>query len=90
MHARGAFYTPAGTSAHDASLLQHALQTSVASATRVVLLFAIIVVSIGLVVSFLIPRKDVVPEPEAVQGANRFEAVEPLDVDPALVEGHAV
>jgi EmrB/QacA subfamily drug resistance transporter len=91
VHARGAFYTPSGsTSAHDASLLEHALQTSVASATRVVLLFAIIVVSIGLVVSFLIPRKDVVPEPEAVQGANRFEAVEPLDVDPALVEGHAV
>jgi len=91
VHARGAFYTPsASTSAHDASVLQHALQASVASGTRVVLVFAIIVVSIGLCVSFLIPRKDVVPEPAAVEAANRFEAVEPLDVDPALVEGRAV
>ena len=44
-------------------------------------MFAVVVVAIGALLSFLIPR---VPAP-AARGANEFEPVEPLDVDPALV-----
>jgi hypothetical protein len=81
VHAFGAGYVPpASTSPHDAGILQHLLELSVASATRIALLFAIGVVAIGTLLSFLIPR---------VSGAeletDALEPVAPIDVDPALV-----
>jgi MFS family permease len=81
VHAQGAFYQPpASTSPHDTSILQHALRLSVANGTRVALVFAMIVVLAGALVSFLIPR---VATPE--HSVNDLEPLEPLDVDPALV-----
>jgi hypothetical protein len=52
---------------------------SVANGTRVALVFAMVVVLAGALVSFLIPR---VAAPE--RGVNDLEPLEPLDVDPAL------
>ena len=84
VHAQGAFYKPpASTSRHDTAILQHALRTSVAGGTRVALVFAALVVAVGALLSFLIPR--VVTPP--VQTADPLEPLEPLDVDPGLVDG---
>ena len=81
VHAQGAFYKPpASTSPHDTTILQHALRTSVADGARVALLFAVVVVAAGALLSFLIPR---VAAPPA-RAADRLEPLEPLDVDPAL------
>ncbi|MDQ1382987.1 MAG: hypothetical protein QOG65_366 [Actinomycetota bacterium] len=80
VHAQGAFYKPpASTSAHDTTILQHALRTSVVNGTRVALVFAMCVVLAGALLSFLIPR---VAAPES--RVNDLEPLEPLDVDPAL------
>jgi len=82
VHAQGAFYVPpSGTSPHDTAILQHALRTSVVGGTRVALVFAIVVVLIGAFLSFLIPR--IAPPARPV---DRLEPLEPLDVDPALVD----
>jgi EmrB/QacA subfamily drug resistance transporter len=82
VHANGAYYRPpAGTGAHDSSLVGHALRASVASGTRIALLFAATIVVIGACLSFLIPR---IPAPTR-QAADNFEPLEPLDVDPSLV-----
>jgi hypothetical protein len=82
VHANGAYYRPsASTGAHDTSILQHALRASVASGTRIALLFAASIVVIGACLSFLIPR---IPAP-ARRGADNLEPLEPLDVDPSLV-----
>jgi hypothetical protein len=81
VHALGAFYKPPlSTSPHDTAILQHALRTSVASGARVALTFAIVVVAIGALLSFLIPRVSVSP----TRAADPLEPLEPLDVDPAL------
>ncbi len=83
VHAQGAFYQPpASTSAHDTTILQHTLRTSVAGGTRVALVFAASIVLIGALVSFLIPH---VAAPRA-RAVDDLEAVEPLDVDPALLD----
>jgi len=49
--------------------------------------FAAVVVMIGAMVSFLIPRDEPAPVDPAFAAVERFEAFEPLDADPALVEG---
>jgi hypothetical protein len=86
VHAAGASYVPpAGTSAHDAGLLQHALQLSVASGTRIALGFAIVVVASGLLLSFLIPRFPAERTEPAIT-VDPLEPLEPLDVDPGLRE----
>jgi EmrB/QacA subfamily drug resistance transporter len=83
VHAQGAFYQPpASTSPHDTSILQHALRTSVAGGTRIALVFAAIVVLLGALVSFLIPRV-AAPRPRLV---DELESLEPLDVDPSLLD----
>ena len=82
VHANGAYFRPSGsTSAHDTSIVEDALRASVASATRITLLFAASIVVIGACLSFLIPR---IPAP-ARHGADNLEPLEPLDVDPSLV-----
>jgi EmrB/QacA subfamily drug resistance transporter len=82
VHANGAYYRPpASTSAHDTSIVQHALRSSVASGTRIALLFAASIVTIGAFLSFLIPR---IPAPKE-HAVDNLEPLEPLDVDPSLV-----
>jgi hypothetical protein len=82
VHANGAYYRPsAATGTHDTSIVQHALRASVASGTRIALLFAATIVVIGACLSFLIPR---IPAP-ARRSADNLEPLEPLDVDPSLV-----
>jgi hypothetical protein len=83
VHALGTSYRPApSTSAHDASLLEHLVQVSVASATRYAMVFAIVVVGIGSLLSFLIPN---VPTFGTEPEAQILEPVEPMDVDPAAL-----
>ncbi len=87
VHAQGAFYVPpASTSSHDTSIVQHALRTSVAGGTRAAILFAAVVVLFGALLSFLIPR---VAAP-AARAANELEPLEPLDVDPSLLDPNPV
>jgi EmrB/QacA subfamily drug resistance transporter len=82
VHANGAYYRPsAATGTHDTSIVQHALRASVASGTRIALLFAASIVVVGACLSFLIPR---IPAPTR-QAADNFEPLEPIDVDPSLV-----
>jgi len=88
VHIAGASYTPPpGTNAHDASLLQHLLEVSVTNATRIALVFAIVVVSAGLLLSFVIPK---IGAPTETAEVNVLEPVEPLDVDPGLLERGAL
>jgi EmrB/QacA subfamily drug resistance transporter len=88
VHIAGSSYTPPpGTNAHDASQLQHLLEVSVTNATRIALVFAIVVVSAGLLLSFLIPK---IGAPSETSEVNVLEPVEPLDVDPGLLERGAL
>jgi EmrB/QacA subfamily drug resistance transporter len=57
IHSLGANYVPpASTSAKDASIIEHALQHGITTGTRIAMLFAFAVVSIGAIVSFLVPN----------------------------------
>jgi hypothetical protein len=81
VHSFGSGYVPpASTAPHDAGVLQHLLQLSVTSATRIALVFAIVVVALGTLLSFLIPRVSTTD-----LEIDALEPVEPIDVDPALV-----
>jgi EmrB/QacA subfamily drug resistance transporter len=83
LHQYGTSYqAPASHGTRDEALLDHLLRTSVASATRFALVFAIVVVSLGALCSFLIPQ---VPA-SAMGEVEKLEPVEPLDVDPAFLE----
>jgi hypothetical protein len=87
VHAVGSSYAPpAGTGAHDAGIISHLLQLSVTTGTKTALTFSIIMVAIGLGLSFLIPP---VPAEVGERAADRLEPVEPIDVDPRLREAHA-
>jgi hypothetical protein len=82
VHTFGTSYAPAvGTTPHDSAVLQHLFETSIASATRYAMVFAIVVVGIGTLLSFLIPH---IPAP-VEREVDILEPVEPLDVDPSLV-----
>jgi hypothetical protein len=57
IHRSGVNFAPLrGTSRHDASILEHALGGAIASAARPPLIFATTVVTLGFLISFLIPR----------------------------------
>ena len=81
------FAPPPGASARDIATLRGVLESAVASGARFALVFATVVVMIGAAVSFLIPRTEPPPMDPAFQSVERFEAFEPLDADPALVDG---
>ncbi len=81
------FAPPPGTSTHDLATLRNVLESAVASGARFALVFATVVVMIGAIVSFLIPRSEPPPVDPAFAAVERFEAFEPLDADPALVDG---
>ena len=88
VHALGANYRPpASTSAREAGLLTAALEHGVATGTRFALSFAIVVVALGALLSFLIPRAPAQPGELSYRPVDVFEPLEPLDPDPALVGG---
>jgi hypothetical protein len=88
IHALGTnFAPPPGASSRDLTTLRGVLESAVGSGARFALVFAAVVVMIGAMVSFLIPRDEPPPVDPALTRVERFEAFEPLDVDPALVEG---
>jgi hypothetical protein len=61
----------------------------VTSGTRTALLFAIGVVALGALLSFLIPRR-AAGTSNIAGTADLFEPLEPLDVDPALHANEAL
>jgi EmrB/QacA subfamily drug resistance transporter len=73
LHHAGVNFAPMpGTSPHDASILDHTLGAAIASASRPPLLFATGVVTLGLLISFLIPSVGPHrPEPEGEAEAAR-------------------
>ncbi len=88
IHALGTnFAPPPGTSAHDIATLRGALANAVASGTRFALVFATLVVALGALISLLIPRTEPPPPEPAFRAVENFEAFEPVDADPALVDG---
>jgi EmrB/QacA subfamily drug resistance transporter len=89
VHAMGTnFSPPPGTSRLDAGTLHGILENAVGHGSRFALIFATVVVLVGAGVSFLIPP-DEPPAPNAsFQHVESFEAFEPIDADPALVDGY--
>jgi EmrB/QacA subfamily drug resistance transporter len=76
---------PSAGGARVHATVQHALESGIASGTRFALTFAFVVVAIGALVSFLIPRTPAPAEEHPLGTTAAFEPLEPLDVDPALV-----
>jgi MFS family permease len=89
IHALGANYQPpAGASASTAGVVERAVEHGVISGTRLGLSFAFVVVLFGALLSFLIPNTGSVPEVERVlRPVEGFEPLEPLDTDPAFLDG---
>jgi predicted MFS family arabinose efflux permease len=86
VHALGPNYTPPrGTSAAAQRTVEHTLQSGILFGTRAALTFAMIVVALGAIVSFLIPRRPLAADERPLGAAEGFEPLEPIDPDPALV-----
>jgi EmrB/QacA subfamily drug resistance transporter len=82
VHALGTNFTPPqDVSAHDVKVLQGALADAVASGVRIALLFAAVVVAVGAVVSWLIPREEPRSAEVAERRADDFDAFEPIEPD---------
>jgi len=89
VHALGAGYRlPAADGAGNVAVVQHALAAGVTSGTRFALVFAIIVIVAGALLSWLIPKIPPAAATDAhpLHGVEGFEPVVPLDPDPELVE----
>jgi EmrB/QacA subfamily drug resistance transporter len=78
LHAMGVGYTPPPS-------LTHAIEQAVADGARPALLFAAAVVTLGAVLSYLVPHVQI-RTTDAQQRVERYEALEPMDVDPALID----
>ena len=86
VHAGGANYAPpANVSRASAAVLQSAVEHGVTSGTRLALTFALVVVAIGTIVSFLVPNTPPPPDDRVTRAVEGFEPLEPLDADPALL-----
>jgi hypothetical protein len=86
VHAQGAgFPVPPGTSAADAATLSHALASGITDAVQPALLLAAAFVAVGAFLSLLLPKTPPVPAHD-VPLVEVFDAVEPLEPDPATVE----
>jgi EmrB/QacA subfamily drug resistance transporter len=89
LHSKGvSFVTPAGTSAHDATVLNRAFLTALGNAARVPLLVATGFVVSGVVMSLLIPHVGALPvgpgaTVDAAEGV--IEAFDPIDPDPSTI-----
>jgi hypothetical protein len=76
VHAAGSSYVPPSTlSRRDAAVVQDALQHGVTTGTRWALLFAVIVILVGTLLSLLIPR-DNPPRADAVTGPGLADTLE--------------
>ena len=69
----------------NAATVRSAVEHGVTSGTRLALLFAFVVVAIGIVVSFLIPDTPPPADDRVTRALEGFEPLEPLDADPALL-----
>jgi EmrB/QacA subfamily drug resistance transporter len=88
VHALGAGYQlPPSAGAQNGATVQHALATGVAAGTRFALMFALVVIIIGALLSWLIPKIPPAAETHPLQGVEGFEPALPLDPDPELIEG---
>lgn len=86
VHAGGANYAPrGGLSPSNAATVRSAVEHGVTSGTQLALLFAFVVVAIGIVVSFLIPDTPPPADDRVTRALEGFEPLEPLDADPALL-----
>jgi hypothetical protein len=86
VHAKAANYAPpTSLSRANAAVLRSAVEHGVASGTRLALTFALVVVAIGTVVSFLIPNTPPPGDDRVTRAVEGFEPLEPLDADPALL-----
>jgi hypothetical protein len=79
------FTSPPGLSPADATTLTRSIESAVAAGARPALLFAATVVTLGALLSVLIPKLAPLP-PSPTRIVDAFEAFEPLDVDHALVD----
>jgi EmrB/QacA subfamily drug resistance transporter len=90
LHDLGAnFSPPADSTARVVAVVHHALDAAVASGTRFALVFAGVVVALGALLSLLIPRS--IPSSPELDDlvVEELQPLEPMTVDPALVEGIA-
>jgi hypothetical protein len=80
---------PANISSDNAAVLRNALADAVSKGTRPALFFASALVLLGAIVSILIPR---IGPPgsgdpgEVLRSVETFEAFEPIDPDPAVMD----
>jgi EmrB/QacA subfamily drug resistance transporter len=82
LHAQGVnFAPPPGTPAVDVATLRNILDSAVAAGARPALLFAASVVTLGTLLSFLIPRVTVARESVAEGAIDAFESI---DINPAI------
>jgi hypothetical protein len=80
LHEQGVtFVPPPGTGAAELARLEATLSDAIAAGARPALLFAAVVVGIGTIVSFLIPRIPPPARPNPNEDVDAFEAVTPLD-----------
>jgi EmrB/QacA subfamily drug resistance transporter len=90
LHTNGVnFRAPAGATAAELARLGHIVEDAVASGTRTALLFAMVVVTIGALVSLLIPRVRVPDAPDEELTLERIESLGPLSastVEPTAAE----
>jgi EmrB/QacA subfamily drug resistance transporter len=73
------FAAPHGLSASNVDLLHRILAEAVANGARFALLFAMGVVALGAVISWLIPRQEPPPPDAGAPAADEFDAFEPIE-----------
>jgi EmrB/QacA subfamily drug resistance transporter len=73
------FAAPHGLSNRDVDVLHRVLADAVANGARIALLFAMGVVALGALISFLIPRHEPAPADAATATADDFDAFEPIE-----------
>jgi MFS family permease len=73
------FAAPRNLSTRDVDLLHRILADAVGNGARFALLFAMGVVGLGAVISWLIPRQEPIPADAAAPAADEFDAFEPIE-----------
>lgn len=82
IHAAGSGYVPSALSPRDTSIVTNAVEHGVTSGTRWALLFAVVVILVGTLLSFLIPRDT----PERPETAREPALGDALEGDLSLVQ----
>jgi MFS family permease len=87
LHVLGPNYQPpANIDSGSADVLRRALAVAISRGTRPALFFASGLVLLGSIVSFLIPRIGPPGANEQMEVVDTFEAFEPIDPDPAVID----